>query len=84
MFKLLVPCFSGIFKSELQAVILACRRTRSFIDQVCCKLINQAIVVKDVSSFLTVFTFRYQNFFYTFDFSRSVKNYFISLVLVIR
>ncbi|XP_050269451.1 uncharacterized protein LOC126713665 isoform X5 [Quercus robur] len=38
---------SSIFKSELQAVISACRRTRSFIDQVCCKLINQAIVVKD-------------------------------------
>ncbi|KAL4651809.1 hypothetical protein ACB092_01G187900 [Castanea dentata] len=38
---------SSIFKSELQAVILACRRTRSFINQVCCKLINQAMVVKD-------------------------------------
>ena len=59
MFKLLVPCFSGIFKSELQAIISACRKTRSFIDQVCYKLINQAVVVMDVSSLLTAFTFRY-------------------------
>ncbi|GLT69577.1 hypothetical protein SLA2020_417170 [Shorea laevis] len=36
---------SCIFKSELQAVISACRRTRSYIDQFCNKLINQAVVV---------------------------------------
>ncbi|XP_059433610.1 uncharacterized protein LOC132166751 isoform X2 [Corylus avellana] len=36
---------SCMFKSELQAVISACRRTRSYVDQVCSKLINQAVVV---------------------------------------
>ncbi|XP_076911600.1 uncharacterized protein LOC143569618 isoform X1 [Bidens hawaiensis] len=36
---------SSTFKSELQAVILACRRTRFFVDQVCQNLINEAVMV---------------------------------------
>ncbi|KAG6723443.1 hypothetical protein I3842_03G207500 [Carya illinoinensis] len=36
---------SCIFKSELQAIISACRRTRSYIDQVCSRLINQTVTV---------------------------------------
>ncbi|KAJ0815871.1 putative tRNA(Ile)-lysidine synthetase [Helianthus annuus] len=36
---------SSIFKSELQAVILACRRTRVYVDQICQTLINQAVTV---------------------------------------
>ncbi|KAK1413894.1 hypothetical protein QVD17_29631 [Tagetes erecta] len=36
---------SSIVKSELQAVILACRRTRVYVDQICQTLINQAVTV---------------------------------------
>ncbi|CAH8383052.1 unnamed protein product [Eruca vesicaria subsp. sativa] len=38
---------SGTFKSELQAVISECRRTRSFVDKVCTDLINQTVTVTD-------------------------------------
>ncbi|XVF49186.1 hypothetical protein PTKIN_Ptkin03bG0248400 [Pterospermum kingtungense] len=38
---------SGIFKSELQAVISACRKTRSYVDQACNKLINQTVTIMD-------------------------------------
>ncbi|XP_043724578.1 uncharacterized protein LOC122671439 [Telopea speciosissima] len=36
---------SGVFRSEIQAVISACRRTRSFVDQLCYNLINQAVTI---------------------------------------
>ncbi|KAL6573577.1 hypothetical protein OROHE_002036 [Orobanche hederae] len=36
---------SSIFKSELQAIISACRRTRVYVDHVCHTLINQAVTV---------------------------------------
>ncbi|XP_071742320.1 uncharacterized protein [Rutidosis leptorrhynchoides] len=36
---------SCIFKSELQAIILACRKTRFYVDQVSQSLINQAVIV---------------------------------------
>nr|XP_043606889.1 tRNA(Ile)-lysidine synthase-like [Erigeron canadensis] len=36
---------SSIFKSELQAIILACRRTRFYVDQVSQTLISQAVTV---------------------------------------
>ncbi|KAK9060774.1 hypothetical protein SSX86_021480 [Deinandra increscens subsp. villosa] len=36
---------SSIFKSELQAIILACRRTRVYVDQICQTLIDQAVTV---------------------------------------
>ncbi|KAI3814543.1 hypothetical protein L1987_14183 [Smallanthus sonchifolius] len=36
---------SSIFKSELQAIILACRRTRVYVDHICQTLINQAVTV---------------------------------------
>ncbi|KAJ1377454.1 tRN, partial [Sesbania bispinosa] len=35
------------FKSELQAVISACRITRSYIDQICYSLLHRAVVIKD-------------------------------------
>uniref|UniRef100_A0A1J3KA39 tRNA(Ile)-lysidine synthetase n=1 Tax=Noccaea caerulescens TaxID=107243 RepID=A0A1J3KA39_NOCCA len=38
---------SATFKSELQAVISECRRTRSFVDKVCTDLINQSVTVTD-------------------------------------
>ncbi|VVB15010.1 unnamed protein product [Arabis nemorensis] len=38
---------SGTFKSELQAVISECRRTRSFVDKVCTDLINQTVTVTE-------------------------------------
>ncbi|CAN7126935.1 unnamed protein product [Brassica rapa subsp. narinosa] len=38
---------SDTFKSELQAVISECRRTRSFVDKVCTDLINQTVSVTD-------------------------------------
>ncbi|XP_024009533.1 uncharacterized protein LOC18013621 isoform X2 [Eutrema salsugineum] len=38
---------SGTFKSELQAVISECRRTRSFVDKVCTDLINRTVTVTD-------------------------------------
>ncbi|KVH93897.1 Lysidine-tRNA(Ile) synthetase [Cynara cardunculus var. scolymus] len=34
-----------IFKSELQAIISACRRTRFYVDQICHTLINQSVTV---------------------------------------
>ncbi|KAJ9167821.1 hypothetical protein P3X46_019414 [Hevea brasiliensis] len=36
---------SYTFKSELQAVISACRKTRAFVDQFCFNLINQALTI---------------------------------------
>ncbi|KAG8636275.1 hypothetical protein MANES_16G114900v8 [Manihot esculenta] len=36
---------SYTFKSELQAVISACRKTRAFVDQFCTKLMNQAVTI---------------------------------------
>ncbi|GKC20088.1 putative tRNA(Ile)-lysidine synthetase, partial [Tanacetum coccineum] len=36
---------SSIFKSELQAIIFACRQTRFFVDQICQTLINQSVTV---------------------------------------
>ncbi|XWS26849.1 hypothetical protein CRYUN_Cryun26dG0065700 [Craigia yunnanensis] len=36
---------SGIFKSELQAVISACRKTRTYVDQICNNLINQTVTI---------------------------------------
>ncbi|XP_024979228.1 uncharacterized protein LOC112516426 isoform X2 [Cynara cardunculus var. scolymus] len=36
---------SSIFKSELQAIISACRRTRFYVDQICHTLINQSVTV---------------------------------------
>ncbi|CAH1430146.1 unnamed protein product [Lactuca virosa] len=36
---------SCIFKSELQAVISACRMTRVYVDQICCSLMNQSVTV---------------------------------------
>ncbi|XP_039071667.1 uncharacterized protein LOC120218835 isoform X2 [Hibiscus syriacus] len=38
---------SGTFKSELQAVISACRRTRIYVDQICSNLIKQTVTVMD-------------------------------------
>ncbi|KAM7258847.1 hypothetical protein ACFE04_014588 [Oxalis oulophora] len=35
------------FKYELQALISVCRKTRSFVDQICSKIINQAVTVKN-------------------------------------
>lgn len=40
---------SSAFKSELQRVISACRKTRAYVDHVCHSLIHQAVVIKDVS-----------------------------------
>ncbi|CAN8268602.1 unnamed protein product [Cochlearia groenlandica] len=37
----------GVFKSELQAVISECRRTRSFVDKVCTELIDETVTVTD-------------------------------------
>lgn len=45
-----ISYFSGSFKSELQAVISACRRTRSYVEHVCSNLINEAVTVMDVSN----------------------------------
>ncbi|XP_038998204.1 tRNA(Ile)-lysidine synthase-like isoform X2 [Hibiscus syriacus] len=39
---------SGTYKSELQAVISACRKTRIFVDQICSNLIKQTDTVMDV------------------------------------
>lgn len=36
---------SCTFKSELQAIISLCRKTRSFIDHKCCSLIHQAVTI---------------------------------------
>ncbi|KAC9599081.1 hypothetical protein R6Q59_013314 [Mikania micrantha] len=36
---------SSIFRSELQGIIFACRRTRVFVDHICQTLINQAVTV---------------------------------------
>ncbi|XP_058074348.1 uncharacterized protein LOC131223077 isoform X3 [Magnolia sinica] len=36
---------TSIFRSELQAVISACRKARSYIDQICCNLIDQAVTI---------------------------------------
>ncbi|XP_024641229.1 tRNA(Ile)-lysidine synthase isoform X2 [Medicago truncatula] len=39
---------SSSFKSELQRVISACRKTRAYVDHVCHSLIHQAVVIKDL------------------------------------
>ncbi|GAB4839214.1 hypothetical protein Ancab_028742 [Ancistrocladus abbreviatus] len=36
---------SAAFKSELQAVISACRRTRAYVDNICQHLINQVVTI---------------------------------------
>ncbi|XP_022893360.1 uncharacterized protein LOC111407892 isoform X3 [Olea europaea var. sylvestris] len=36
---------TSIFKTELQAVISECRRTRLLVDKLCCKLINEAVTI---------------------------------------
>ncbi|KAJ4958670.1 hypothetical protein NE237_025781 [Protea cynaroides] len=36
---------SGAFRSEIQAVISACQRTRSFVDKLCYNLISQAVTI---------------------------------------
>ncbi|XP_028806581.1 uncharacterized protein LOC114761391 isoform X2 [Neltuma alba] len=38
---------SSTFKSELNAVISACRMTRSYVDQFCYSLINEAVVIME-------------------------------------
>ncbi|EOY30778.1 Adenine nucleotide alpha hydrolases-like superfamily protein, putative isoform 1 [Theobroma cacao] len=38
---------SCIFKSELQAVISACRKTRTYVDQICNNLINQTVTIME-------------------------------------
>lgn len=38
---------SRMLKSELQATISACRKTRSFVDHTCHNLINQAVAIMD-------------------------------------
>lgn len=38
---------SCMFKSEIMAVISACRKTRAYVDQVCHNLINQAVTIVD-------------------------------------
>ncbi|XVE54263.1 hypothetical protein DITRI_Ditri03aG0066700 [Diplodiscus trichospermus] len=38
---------SGIFNSELQAIISACRKTRTYVDQTCNNLINQTVTIMD-------------------------------------
>lgn len=50
IFDYSISYFSGSFKSELQAVISACRRTRSYVEYMCCNLINEAVTVMDVSN----------------------------------
>lgn len=40
---------SSTFKSELKAVISACRMTRLYVDQFCYSLINEAVVIREVS-----------------------------------
>ncbi|XP_052200233.1 uncharacterized protein LOC127806771 isoform X2 [Diospyros lotus] len=36
---------SSAFNSDLQAVISSCRRTRLYVDHICCNLINQSVTV---------------------------------------
>ncbi|GMH13681.1 hypothetical protein Nepgr_015522 [Nepenthes gracilis] len=38
---------SSKFKSEIQAVIYACRKTRSYVDHICFNLINQVVNIRD-------------------------------------
>ncbi|XWS69892.1 hypothetical protein CRYUN_Cryun03dG0002700 [Craigia yunnanensis] len=38
---------SIIFKSELQAVISTCRKTRTYVDQICTNVINQTVTIMD-------------------------------------
>ncbi|KAF5945740.1 hypothetical protein HYC85_015968 [Camellia sinensis] len=37
--------YFAIFRSDLQAVISTCRRTRLYVDQSCCNLINQSVTI---------------------------------------
>ena len=41
--------FPAAFKFELQALISACRITRTYVDQIAYSLIRDAVVIKDVS-----------------------------------
>lgn len=41
--------FPAKFKSELQAIISACRITRTYVDQISYNLIREAVIIKDVS-----------------------------------
>lgn len=54
MFIFLFVCSLDTFKSELQAVISECRRTRSFVDNVCTDLLKQTVTVTDVRPFHTL------------------------------
>ncbi|KAK1266275.1 hypothetical protein QJS04_geneDACA019344 [Acorus gramineus] len=38
---------SGTFKSEMQAIISACRLTRSYVDHICDKLISEAVTIME-------------------------------------
>ncbi|KAL6006230.1 hypothetical protein ACLOJK_040276 [Asimina triloba] len=38
---------SGAFRSELLAIISACRKTRRNIDRICCNLIHQTLIIMD-------------------------------------
>jgi len=41
--------FPAKFKFELQAIISACRITRTYVDQIGYSLIHDAVIIKDVS-----------------------------------
>ena len=41
--------FPAKFKLELQAIISACRITRTYVDQIAYSLIRDAVIIKDVS-----------------------------------
>ncbi|XP_021903238.1 uncharacterized protein LOC110818616 isoform X1 [Carica papaya] len=45
---------SSIFRSELQAVILACRKTRSCVDKICSDLINQTLTIMDQQGYAVI------------------------------
>ncbi|XP_068649340.1 uncharacterized protein [Aristolochia californica] len=39
---------SGVFRSEMQAVISACRKTRSYIEHICRRLIDEAVTISSL------------------------------------
>ncbi|KAG9456084.1 hypothetical protein H6P81_000592 [Aristolochia fimbriata] len=41
---------SGVFKSELQSVISACRKTRSYVEHICGRLIDESVTVTQEGS----------------------------------
>lgn len=47
---ILTDLASPIFRSELQALIAACRRTRLHVDKICSNLMHQAVTIMPVSS----------------------------------